>query len=288
MTYSILGRETGSGALGVAVQSKFPGVGTIVPHGRAGVGCIATQAFASPHHGTVILDLLERGATPDEAVAIALRGDNAADERQLAVLSAGGRSAAHTGPAIGAWQGASGAVPGAESLAVGNSLAHPTVLEAMTRAFETTTGELASRLIEALRAGRDAGGEIRGQQSAAVAVWAPAGGYGGQTGRTVDISVYDHPEPIEELARCYALHRLSYFPSNPDSLTPIADELARELKRLLHARGFNVDPENSTWDDAAIAALKRFMGMENYDNRLRDDAWIDQEVLDDLRARYQY
>ena len=117
-------------------------------------------------------------------------------------------------------------------------------------------------------------------------VWSNAGGYGGGGDAKVSIPVYDHPEPIEELARCYRLHRLSYFPSDPDKITEITPQVARELHGFLAQAGFDADPAEERWDAASIAQFKRFMGEENYDNRLRDDARIDLEVLDDLRRRY--
>jgi uncharacterized Ntn-hydrolase superfamily protein len=286
MTYSILGYAPETDELGIAVQSKFPGVGGLVPHGASDVGGIVTQAFANPAHGPKALTLLRAGAEPEEVITILLREDAHGPERQIAILTPDGRRAAYTGSEVMGWDGAAGAAEGTHTLALGNSLASSAVLERMVEAFTTTAGELGERLVEALRAGRDAGGEIRGQQSAALAIWKTGGGYGGHGHRHVDIPVYDHPEPIEELARCYRLHRLAYFPSDPANLVPIEPERTAELKTLLQRRGYPVDPADPHWDAACIKALKRFMGEANYDNRLRDDAWIDREVLEDLRARY--
>lgn len=283
MTYSIIGRDVKTGEIGAAVQSKFPGVGSIVLHGRAGVGCLTTQAFSNPRHGADGLALMERGATPEEAIRILLRGDGDQDQRQVAALKMDGEPGAFTGETVSSWEGAAGSRAGETCVAAGNALASDAVLEKMVEAFEQSDGELAMRLIAALRAGRDAGGELRGQQSAAVIVVKEDGGYGGAGSRHVDISIYDHREPIEELARCYRLHRLSYFPSNPDDLIPIEGDLIDELKGVLSSRGYPVT-EASSWEAGDIAALKRFMGMENYDNRLRDDALIDREVLDDIRT----
>ena len=285
MTYSIIGRDPANGELGIAVQSKFPGVGSIVVHASAGAGAIATQAFANPDHGQRGLELLERGASAEETLAILLRGDDRREERQLAVMAEQGRACAHTGAHVDAWDGWSGAAIGEDAVASGNTLAGEAVVTRMLEAFEAAPGALASRLLCALAAGRDAGGELRGQQSAALLVVKPGGGYGGRDGRHVDVSVYDHPEPIDELARCYELHRLSYFPSNEDDLVPIDEAIARELKAVLAASGFRPLPPGAIWDEACIAAMARFMGVENYDNRIRDDARIDLEVLADIRRR---
>ena len=112
------------------------------------------------------------------------------------------------------------------------------------------------------------------------------GGYGSLDDRLVDISVYDHARPIEELARCYALHRLSYFPSEPSNLVPISPELAVELKTLMAARGFYREDPDRTWGPEAQSRLDLFLGSENYDNRIDNGGLFDLEVLADLRRRY--
>ncbi len=286
MTYSLIARDPANGEIGAAVQSKFPGAGSIALHGAAGVGCLTTQAFANPRHGDQGLALLRRGLGAAAVLSALLQDDPAAGERQVAVLAPDGPPAAHTGAEVRGWDGFAGAEMRDDAVASGNTLAGAAVLTAMLDAFEASRGELAERLIAALAAGRDAGGELRGQQSAAILVVKPGGGYGGYSGRHVDISVYDHPEPIAELARCYRLHRLSYFPSAPDQLLPIDGDTARALKTIMRRAGFRELPDTPDWGETEIALLKRFMGVENYDNRLRDDARIDAEVLADLRLRY--
>ena len=286
MTYSLIARDTAADEIGAAVQSKFPGAGSIALHGAAGLGCITTQAFANPRHGDDGLELLRRGLGAAAVLEALLRDDPAAGERQLAVLGPDGPAAVHTGAEVRGWDGFAGAGVRADAVASGNTLHDASVVTAMLDTFEAGTGELAERLIAALAAGRDAGGELRGQQSAAILVVKPGGGYGGYSGRHVDISVYDHPEPITELGRCYRLHRLSYFPSDPDQLLPIDDPRARELKAIMRRAGFRDLPDTPDWGESEIALLKRFMGAENYDNRLRDDALVDAEVLADLRRRY--
>lgn len=286
MTFSILGIDPDSGEMGIGVQSKFPGVGGIVAHARAGAGVVATQAFADPGHGARGLELLARGASAAETLAILLRGDASRDRRQIAVLDRAGAHAAHTGDAVLGWDGWSGAAGGRLCVAHGNGLAGPEVAARMATAFGAGAGDVALRLIAALEAGQAAGGELRGQQSAAVLVVKEGGGYGGSGGRHVDISVYDHPAPIAELRRCYGLHRLSYFPSDPDEVIEIGPDLARELKAILIRRGFLDGDPGGPWDAAAIAAMERLMGTDNYDNRIRDDARIDTEVLADIRARH--
>ncbi|SHN45144.1 DUF1028 domain-containing protein [Cryptosporangium aurantiacum] len=286
MTYSILGRDAATGDLGVAVQSKFPGVGSLVPYGEADIGVVATQGFANPRHGFVGLRLLRCGATPSQAIDVLLNDDPARATRQFALLAPAGDPAAYTGDALHEWDGWAGSRTGRDCVALGNGLAGGVVPEEMIRTFEQTGGSLAERLMAGLAAGQRAGGDVRGQQSAALLVVRRDGGYGALDDRHVVISVYDHPEPIAELARCYALHRLAYFPSDPADLIPIDAVLARELKTLMASRGYYDGTVDDVWDPAAQRRFQLFLGSENYDNRIHDDAVIDREVLADLRVRY--
>jgi uncharacterized Ntn-hydrolase superfamily protein len=156
----------------------------------------------------------------------------------------------------------------------------------MVRTFQQTALSLAERLISALEAGQRAGGDIRGQQSAALLVVRRDGGYGGLDDRHVVISVYDHEHPIAELLRCFGLHRLAYFPSEPTELVPIGPELAVELKGLMAVHGNRSGPPDGSWDADARRSWELFLGSENYDNRINDGALLDLEVLADLRRRY--
>jgi len=280
-----MGHDPSNGDLGVAVQSKFPNVGGLVPYGRATVGVLATQAFANPRHGSIGLKLLRCGAEPRQVVDILLQADTAHEQRQFAVLDAEGRSASHTGAEVYEWDGWAGDRVGNHCLALGNGLAGGEVLDSMVCVFEDGTGTLSERLITALAAGETAGGELRGQQSAALLVLRENGGYGGLDDRHVAISIYDHRQPIDELERCYEIHKLSYFPSDSTNLVAIGSELANELKQLMRERDFYRGPLDGRWESDAIRSMQMFMGWENYDNRIRDDDLIDTEVLADMRAR---
>jgi uncharacterized Ntn-hydrolase superfamily protein len=286
MTYSILGYDRVNGDLGVAVQSKFPGVGSLVPYGEADVGVVATQAFGNPRHGTVGLQLLKCGATPQQAVDVLLHNDRHRTRRQFALLDCSGNVAAYTGAELHDWDGWSGSADGDGCVALGNGLASERVVDQMVTTFEGHQASLAERLMAALESAERAGGDIRGQQSAALLVLRRDGGYGSLDDRLVNISIYDHERPIQELIRCYALHRLSYFPSDPSNLVPIGPELAVELKTLMAARGFYRATPDGSWDPEAQARLERFLGSENYDNRIDNDGMFDLEVLADLRRRY--
>ena len=286
MTYSILGWDAAIGDLGVAVQSKFPGVGGLVPYGKADIGVVATQGFGNPRHGTVGLTLLRCGATPEQAADVLLRGDPKGGQRQFALLDRIGRTAVHTGAALRSWDGWAGSRVGRHCVALGNGLAGNAVVDQMVRAFEHSRATLAERLMAGLEAGQRAGGDIRGQQSAALLVLRRNGGYGSLDDRHVAISIYDHDQPIAELVRCYALHRLSYFPSEPSQLVPIGPELAVELKGIMAARGFYQGEVDDHWNAAVRQRWELFLGSENYDNRINGGELLDLEVLSDLRRKY--
>ncbi|MCI0343062.1 MAG: DUF1028 domain-containing protein [Planctomycetales bacterium] len=206
-TFSIVARDPGNGDLGVAVASRVLGVGSVVPWAEAGVGAVATQAWANTTFGPEGLRRLRAGESPDTAVPAMLDADPAAEQRQLAVVDAKGRVAAHTGKRCLAWAGRRG---GEGYSCQGNILADEGVVAAMAEAFEKAEGELADRLLAALGAGEAAGGDRRGKQSAALLVVRERGGYGGMNDRYVDLRVEDHAEPVAELRRLHELHRAFY------------------------------------------------------------------------------
>lgn len=208
-TFSIVAWDPVTGDLGVAVQSKFLGVGAVVPFAKAGVGAVATQALGNPTYGPRGLELLSMGLTPEEVIEVLTRDDPEREQRQVGIVAPGKPPAAFTGSATLSW---AGHIVGDTYAVQGNILAGPEVVEAMAEAFERTAGRpLGERLIAALRAGQEAGGDSRGQQSAALIVVRPGGGYGGYDDRMVDIRVDDHPEPIEELARIYEVWQETFL-----------------------------------------------------------------------------
>lgn len=282
MTFSIVAFDPANGDLGVAVQSKFPNVGVSIPFAKAGVGAVATQSYCNTSYGPRGLALLENGASPEQAVAILTGADAQRDYRQVGIIDAQGHAASFTGARCFDW---AGSLRGACCAARGNT-AGPPVVESMVRTFETTPGPLAVRLMAALQAGQANGGDRRGQQSTALKVARAGGGYGGFDDRYVDISVYDHPAPIAELERLYAIHRLTYFRGDPGQLVRIDTALANELQQILHARGFHKGVASGVCDEETLRALRDFMGWENYDERIRDDDRIDLEVLADIRQKH--
>ena len=197
-TFSIVARDPATNELGVAVQSRAFRAGAIVSHAKAGVGAVATQAAANQTYGPRGLELLELGLSPDEVVDHLTGTDPGRDRRQLAVIDAQGRVRAYTGSGTSAW---AGHIEGENFSAQGNILAGEAVVRAMAEAFESSTGPLALRLMDALDAGEAAGGDARGKQAGGVLVVKPIGDSGRTTDRWVDVRVDDHAEPFKELRR---------------------------------------------------------------------------------------
>ncbi len=215
-TFSIVARDAATGDLGVAVQSKFLGVGAVVPFARADVGAIATQAFANTTYGPRGLGLLDNGASAADVVAQLVEADDGRKRRQLGIVDARGRAKAYTGATTNAWAGHK---IGDGYCCQGNILAGEAVVTAMARAFEETEAKFPERLVAALAAGQAAGGDRRGRQSAALLVVRRGGGYARWNDRYIDLHVEDHPKPIEELGRVLALHR-GVFPDRPPRRPP--------------------------------------------------------------------
>jgi uncharacterized Ntn-hydrolase superfamily protein len=301
-TYSIVAYDPATGDLGVAVQSKFPNVGGIVPWGRAGVGAVATQSLANTAYGERGLDLIAQGATAEEALRIVMRTDTMLQDRQVGLVDAKGNAASFTGKTtfdwaggrVGAAGGTGGPLGGKGEVIVGrtyaaqaNIMVSDQTVKNMAETFERTGGGLDDRLIAALKAGQAGGGDKRGMQSAALLVVRKNGGYLGANDRFIDIRVYDAPDPIAELERLLALHKLHFFPSEPGDLIPLGPALVARLEPILlsEPRG---QPEKwlkekqGSATPAFLQALQNFMYWENYDVRVRMDGKIDRVVLEDI------
>ncbi|MBT7923651.1 MAG: DUF1028 domain-containing protein [Opitutae bacterium] len=208
-TFSIVARDPATGELGIAVQSKFVAVGSVVPWAKAGVGAIATQSWANTRYGPVGLDLLERGVSPEKVIERMTEADGNRENRQVGIVSADGNASTFTGKKCLSWAGGK---TGKDYAAQGNILTGPEVVDAMAESFEKTEGELAERLIAALRAGQKAGGDKRGRQSAALLIVRKGWGYSGLNDRYRDLRVDDHPHPIEELERVLRIHKKIFPP----------------------------------------------------------------------------
>jgi uncharacterized Ntn-hydrolase superfamily protein len=213
-TFSIVAFDPEREEWGVAVQSKFFGVGTVVPWARAGVGAIATQSYANIRYGPDGLELLAEGKSAEETLATLLEEDNGRERRQVGIVDGLGRAAAFTGNECNDW---AGQIEGTHFCVQGNLLAGEEVVERMAAAFRQArearandASGLADWLMAALAAGQEAGGDRRGQQSAALLVVRESGGYAGANDRFIDLRVEDHDRPIEELTRLLEIHKKFY------------------------------------------------------------------------------
>jgi uncharacterized Ntn-hydrolase superfamily protein len=272
-TYSICACDLERGEWGVAVQSKFLAVGSVVTWAEAGVGAVATQAYANPRFGPEGLTLMREGLRAREITDRLINSDPGWADRQFGLVDSYGDSASFTGSACFEWAGGR---TGTGYAAQGNILVSEATVDALADTFEGSTGPLAERLIACLAAAQAAGGDRRGQQSAALLVARKGGGYGGMSDVAVDLRVDDHPSPIAELERLYGLHEL-YFGETPEEEWVKADrKLRKELKERLAALGYEGD---------LAEAFRAWTGTENLEDRVRGLDRIDPVVLAELRKR---
>jgi uncharacterized Ntn-hydrolase superfamily protein len=273
-TYSIAACDLAAGQWGVATQSKFLAVGSVVPWAEPGAGAVATQAYANPRYGPDGLALLRAGATAEEAVAKLTAADEGRESRQLGVVDAHGGSASFTGSGCFAWAGGQ---TGPGFAAQGNILIGPETVTALAESFTASQGRpLAQRLLDCLAAAQAAGGDRRGQQSAALYVVERDGGYAGLSDVLVDLRVDDHERPIAELQRIYGLHDLLFGKTPRDEWLDIDAPLETELGERLAKLGY---------DGKLDQALPAWAGTENLEERIDGVDQIDPVVLRELRAR---
>jgi len=284
MTFSIVARDPQKGELGIAVQSKFLGVGAVVPWAKAGIGAIATQSWANTSYGPHGLDLLENGLSADQVLTQLTQNDENRARRQVGIVSVTGKPATYTGEECYPW---AGGYIGEHFACQGNILVGEDTVLAMVRTFEETSELLCDRLIAALAAGQEAGGDSRGQQSAALLVVKEKGGYEGFNDRFIDLRVDDHPHPIDELRRILQLHKLYLFPTDPADILVIDQKLAVELQELLTISGDYQGNITGTYDESTRNAFRKFSGRENLEERWFEDARIDRIVLEFMRQLLQ-
>jgi uncharacterized Ntn-hydrolase superfamily protein len=253
-TYSIVARDPATGQLGVAVQSHWFSVGSIVSWAESGVGAIATQSFVDPAYGKLGLDLMRTGKTAPEALKSLLAGDAGADVRQVAMIDARGRVEAHTGAKC---IEAAGHKVGKDYSVQANLMANERVWPAMSQAFETAKGDLAERMLAALEAAQAAGGDIRGKQSAALIVVA-----GQPTGkpwadRVFDLRIDDHAEPLKELRRLVNLQRAYNHMNAGDAAVERKDNEGALREYSAAERLVPDNLEMTYWHAVALVNMKR-------------------------------
>jgi uncharacterized Ntn-hydrolase superfamily protein len=277
MTFSIVGRDADGREMGVAVASKFLAAGAYVPAASAAAGALATQAHCNLELRTRGLEMLAGGLSAAAVLERFFAGDEHRAERQAGVVDARGGTATFTGERCQPWAGGTARDdPAGAFAAQGNMLAGAGVVDAMVTAWLAGHDELpvARRLVAALRAGQEAGGDPRGKQAAAILVVAPGAGYGGLSDVVVDLRSDDAPEPIDDLDRMLDLHDLYFGRTPDDELLALEGQLVGELAERLAATGYaSGDVARDLYD---------WMGRENFEERWHDGR-IDPVVLDQLR-----
>lgn len=278
MTFSIVACDLEEQTWGVAVASKFPAVGAVVPWAQANVGAVATQSFANTSFGPCGLAMMATGSSAEETLGRLLEDDPDKELRQVGLVDAKGGSSTFTGSGCFAW---AGGLTGKGYAIQGNILKSGRVVPAMEKAFLKTKGSLPNRLRAALLAGDRAGGDKRGRQSAAIYVVKPKGGYGGYIDRWIDYRVDDHADPVLRLGELLELHEL-YFSKSPKSdRAEIKGKVLTQLTDILTQEGYL--KKGMEFRDA----FNEFIGNENFEERIDPDAnWIDKPVLKYLLKKF--
>jgi len=273
-TYSIAACDLDARQWGVAVQSKFLAVGSVVSWAEPGAGAVATQALANPRYGPNGLELLRQGLTAQEVVDRLTGADDGRSHRQLGVVDGRGGSATFTGDDCYDWAGGR---TGPCYAAQGNILVSAETVDGLADTFERTAGEpLAERLLGCLEAAQAAGGDSRGQQSSALLVVERSGGYGGLSDLLVDLRVDDHERPIEELRRIFGLHQQIFGKTPRSRWVNVDKHLAGELGDRLTRLGYTGELGD---------AFSRWAGSENLEERVDGVESVDPVVLDELRRQ---
>jgi uncharacterized Ntn-hydrolase superfamily protein len=273
-TYSIAACDLDANQWGVATQSKFLSVGSVVPWAEPHVGAIATQAYANPRYGPDGLALLREGLSAEEVVERLTAADDGRDHRQVGIVDRDGRGATYSGAECMEWAGGR---TGPCYAAQGNILVSAATVDAIAETFERTAGKpLADRLIECLDAAQAAGGDRRGQQSAALLVVERDGGYGNLSDSVVDLRVDDHDRPLDDLRRIYGLHQAIFGETPREEWLDVDDELSEELRKRLEQLGYDGD---------LGAAFFAWAGKENLEERVDGVERVDPVVLEELRRQ---
>lgn len=283
-TFSIVAGDLDEKAWGVAVASKFPAVGAVVPWAQATVGAVATQSYANTSFGPRGLEMMQRGLSAEETLASLLDDDEDRELRQVGLVDASGQAATFTGRKCFDW---AGGLTGTGYAIQGNILSGENVINAMQVAFVGAKGDLPTRLYQALLAGDRAGGDRRGKQSAAIYVVKPEGGYGGFIDRWIDYRVDDHNDPIPSLGELLKLHELYFGESDPNMQVQLKGEPLQKLQEILIRLGYMEGLADGEYDELTKNALSAFIGNENFEERCDiNEGWIDAPVLDYLQTKF--
>lgn len=281
-TFSIVARDPLTGELGVAVQSKFLAVGSAVGWAKAGAGAIATQAMANLDFGELGLIILNKGYSATQTMEALKALDPQIEDRQFGIVDHNGNAATFTGKNCFDYAGGIAE----ENLACqGNILVSQATVQALADTFKSTKGSLARRLVSALNAAQDAGGDRRGRQSASLLVVKEGGSYGGFNDKYIDLRVDDDPEPIQKLEHLLTLQEMYFNKPNPDEIVEVNVEVAKRIQIALKKLNYYHGEINGNYDEKTVSAYNDFCGWENYEERIIDDNHVDKNVLEALFAK---
>lgn len=279
MTFSIVARDPVTKELGIAVQSKFLAVGCSVPWAKAGIGAIASQALCNYDIGEIGLRMLAKGYSAEETKRALCALDNDIEDRQFGIVDANGGSATFTGKNCFDYGGGIAE----ENLACqGNILVSRATVEALADTYKKTEGCFAHRLVTALDAAQEAGGDRRGRQSAALLIVKKNGSYGGYNDRYIDLRVDDDKEPIKKLAHLLKLHEMYFERTKEHEKLEVDAELAGNIQSALKKLGYYKHDINSVYDELTREAFKAFCGWENFEERINEGNIVDKNVIDHL------
>lgn len=283
-TFSIVAFDSSATAWGIAVASKFPAAGAVVPWARADAGAVATQSYANTSYGPRGLDMMASGMSAQETLETLIKEDEGRDLRQAGLVDLKGDSATYTGKDCFEW---AGGLTGEGYCVQGNILVGEKVIRAMAEAYEAAMGDLPGRLMEALLAGDHAGGDRRGRQSAGLLVVKPEGGYGGYNDRWIDYRVDDHEDPVPRLIELLELHHLYFEKSPPEEEFDIVGEVCHNLQSLIKNQGYELKSTSGEYDAATQKALREFLGNENFEERADfEQGRIDMPVYEYLLRKF--
>jgi len=283
-TFSIVACDLEEKAWGVAVASKFPAVGALVPWAQIGAGAVATQSYANTSFGPRGLEMMFSGLSAEATLTKLLEDDKDRELRQVGLVDATGHAATFTGYKCFDW---AGGVTGPGYAIQGNILAGEQVVRAMRVSFIGAKGNLPNRLQAALLAGDRAGGDKRGRQSAAIYVVKPKGGYGGFIDRWIDYRVDDHDDPVLRLGKLLELHELYFGKSDPKTRVQLGGKPLRKLQDILIQLGYMEGRADGKYDELTKTALRAFTGNENFEERCDlVEGWIDAPVFEYLLNKF--
>ena len=272
MTFSIVAYDPKNKEWGVAVQSKFVAVGSIVPFAKANVGAIATQALANTSYGPKGLQLLQNGLTASEVLEQVIEGDDLMEERQVGIVDMKGKVASFTGKNCFEW---AGHIVGKNFACQGNILASEKVVQGMADAYEDTSGDLIEKFFSALETGQKNGGDRRGKESAAILIVKKEGAYDGGTDRYIDIRVDEHAEPIKELKKVFEIYDMCLLKrDDPEDIIKLEGNNLKLVKELLRKDGFYKGEIDDYYDNNTRKALRDWLGTNNFEVKEREDDYM--------------